>query len=196
VTLAAAAAGCGGDSTGPDGGTTTGAIAVAVTTTGSIPDPDGYTVSLDGGAAEAIGVNENRTLTQMSTGDHTIALAGVAENCAVAGVNPRTVTVSAGGTAQAALAVTCDAPLTLSGTIAFETNRTGDFEIFSMNADGTGATYPVWSPDGGFIAFRSDREGNIEIFAMESDGGSPQNLTMNGVVDCHPTWSETAGPRW
>jgi hypothetical protein len=111
--LALGATGCGSDaSTGPGDGT--GSIAVALTTTGSSPDPDGYTISLDGGPAEVIGANATRTLPQLSAGNHTLTLAGVADNCEVAGANPRTVAVSAGGTAQSAFAVSCTgAPLAL-----------------------------------------------------------------------------------
>ena len=175
-----------------------------MTTTGADPDADGYTFSLDGAAAEAIGVNENRTLTQVSTGDHTITLAGVADNCTVAGSNPLTVTVSAGATAQAAFAVSCDAPpLALSGTIAFETNRTGNFEIFSMKADGTNplnlsnnAAFdfePDWSPDGTKIAFVSDRDGNDEIYVMNADGSGQTRLTNEAGVDSYPEWSPDGG---
>jgi hypothetical protein len=48
------------------------------------------------------------------------------------------------------------------GAIAFHSNRTGDFEIFVMNADGSDVTRvtnttaqnfdPIWSPDGKQIA--------------------------------------------
>ena len=50
-----------------------------------------------------------------------------------------------------------------NGKIAFESNRTGNLEIFVMNADGSGVTqithfagndeHPAWSPGGGKIAF-------------------------------------------
>jgi hypothetical protein len=54
----------------------------------------------------------------------------------------------------------------LKGTIAFTSNRDGDLEIFTMNADGTGARRlaadesgrsstgaPVWMPDGRHLLF-------------------------------------------
>jgi Tol biopolymer transport system component len=64
--------------------------------------------------------------------------------------------------------------------IAFQRNRDGNFEIFTMSADGSAITRltnnaaldlePAWSPDGQRIAFRSDRDGNFEIYVMNADG--------------------------
>src|SRR5436190_9367020 len=54
--------------------------------------------------------------------------------------------------------------------IVFTSNRPGNFEIYKMNADGTGQTRltnkaafdadPSWSADGTQIVFASDRDGN------------------------------------
>ncbi|MBU1879667.1 MAG: hypothetical protein KJ734_12015, partial [Chloroflexi bacterium] len=69
-----------------------------------------------------------------------------------------------------------DVPIAWSpeGTqLAFETDRDGNWEIYIVNADGSGLTRltadpaedraPSWSPDGAQIAFASDRDGNWEI---------------------------------
>jgi hypothetical protein len=94
--LAAVVAGCGGDdSTGP----TTGSIAVTTTTTGSDLDADGYTVSVDGGAAQAIGINETKTVSQVSTGSRSVTLGGVAAN-APSGVATRNRSRSTGAPRQ------------------------------------------------------------------------------------------------
>jgi hypothetical protein len=85
--------------------------------------------------------------------------------------------------------------------IAFTTNRNGNWEIYVMNADGSGQMRltnhpatdmnPEWSPDGMRIAFRSDRDGNgnEEIYAMNADGSNVVRLTTNSSFDGKPSWS-------
>ena len=74
-------------------------------------------------------------------------------------------------------------------------NPEGDFEIFSINPDGTGRKQitrnaaddfePSLSPDGGKIAFTSQNvqtsnpEGDPEVYQMNVGGSEPQNLTNN-----------------
>jgi TolB protein len=87
-----------------------------------------------------------------------------------------------------------------NGKIAFHTNRDGNLEIYTMNADGTGQTnrtnnpasdgQPAWSPDGTKIAFATDRDGTgHEIYTMNADGTSPTRLTNNTATDWSPAWS-------
>ena len=97
-----------------------------------------------------------------------------------------------------------------NGKIAFASNRTagegvdnpeGDFEIFTMNRDGSGLTQltenaafdfaPDWSADGKKIAFESRREGFSEIFVMNSDGSEQTKVTTNPdfSFDRSPTFS-------
>jgi hypothetical protein len=77
-------------------------------------------------------------------------------------------------------------------------NPTGDFEIFRMNADGSGVRQltsnkatdygPVLSPDGTKVAYQSEGEqtsnpeGDPEIYRMSTtlDGTAKKNLTNNG----------------
>jgi uncharacterized repeat protein (TIGR01451 family) len=86
-----------------------------------------------------------------------------------------------------------------NGKIAFETNRNDNFEIYTVNPDGTGLTRltnnaatdidPIWSPNGQRIAFVSDRNGNFEIYVMNADGSNQTRLTNNAAVDKDPFWS-------
>jgi hypothetical protein len=111
------ALGCGSDPVGPN----TGQIAVTVTTTGGGPDPDGYTLSLDGHEGVAIAANAARTLT-VDQGSHTLALGGLAATCEVQGERSRTVTVDAGATVPVDFEVACSE---LSGGIRVITATAG-----------------------------------------------------------------------
>ena len=92
-----------------------------------------------------------------------------------------------------------------NGRIAFETNRDGNLEIYSMNPDGSDQvnltndpaedTDPVWSPDGTRIAFVKASEGHRNIWVMNADGSGQTNLTPGPVTTgqandgTNPTWS-------
>jgi len=84
-----------------------GAIAVTTATAGGSPDPDGYTVVVDGGATQAIDVNGTLTVTGLAAGDHKVALAGIAPNCSPIGDNPRIVTATAGKTTVTTFDIVC-----------------------------------------------------------------------------------------
>ena len=85
-----------------------GSLEFAVSTVGPDSDADGYTYSLDGGTPQAIGPNAAVLLNGLAAGPHTLAVAGVAANCAAPDAN-RSVTVRAAETARVAVAVTCTA---------------------------------------------------------------------------------------
>lgn len=84
--------------------------------------------------------------------------------------------------------------------IVFASDRSGDGEIYVMDADGTDVLRlthrdgydadPAWSPDGSKIAFCTDRDGNQEIYVMDVDGSNPRNLSNHPASDCAtPSWS-------
>jgi len=86
--------------------------------------------------------------------------------------------------------------------IIFISSRTGNFEIFMMNADGTDLVqltetdYPIilaeWSPDGERIAYIQYKKDNTnDLFIMDKDG-SPESvfrLTDDEYLETGPTWS-------
>jgi hypothetical protein len=94
----------------------TGTLEVTTTSTGAPADASGYTVSVDGGPAVAIGVNATRTVDELPSGAHAVLLGGVAANCAVQGPNPRNATITAGQVTPLAFAVECS-PVTGSLTV-------------------------------------------------------------------------------
>ena len=91
--------------------------------------------------------------------------------------------------------------------IAFASDRNGDFQIYVMNADGSGQrrltrnattdTEPAWSPDGTKIAFTrrcwhsNDKyDTDREIYVMNADGSGQRNLTRARLSeDESPAWS-------
>lgn len=101
-----------------------GALTVTTATSGADLDPDGYTVAVDGGAAQPIAINGTVTIGSLSAGSHTVALAGLASNCTTTN-NPRTVSVTAGATTTSSFAVSCTAISTNPGAIAITTTTVG-----------------------------------------------------------------------
>lgn len=86
---------------------TIGSLEIGTTTVGPSPDPDGYTVSVDGGNGQAVGPGGAVTVSALAQGSHTVALAGLAENCLVEGDNPRQVTIAGSQKATVGFAVRC-----------------------------------------------------------------------------------------
>jgi dipeptidyl aminopeptidase/acylaminoacyl peptidase len=86
-----------------------------------------------------------------------------------------------------------------NGKIVFETNRDGNEEIYTMNADGTNRvdltrnsaddTDPRWSSDGSRIVFASNRGGNYQIYTMSADRSGVTRVTHDSNDDRRPTWT-------
>jgi len=83
--------------------------------------------------------------------------------------------------------------------IAYQSNASGDWDLFVMNADGSGVARivsdpkaditPAWSPDGTRLAFVSERFGNRDVFTCAPDGSALVRLTEDPANDIHPAWS-------
>jgi len=84
-----------------------GRIEVFVSTTGTDPDADGFSVTVDGGAARFVAPGGSVVLDHLSEGSHSLLLSGLAENCRVEGSNPRPVMVGPDGRADVAFDVRC-----------------------------------------------------------------------------------------
>ncbi|MGA7305730.1 MAG: protein kinase, partial [Rhodothermales bacterium] len=83
--------------------------------------------------------------------------------------------------------------------LAFDTDRTGNADIFAMNVDGSdlrrlttdpaGDFTPSWSPDGKEITFHSFRNGNRDVFVVPADGGKAEIVDDNPSQDRFQDWS-------
>jgi hypothetical protein len=93
----------------------TGDLEVTSSTTGEDLDPDGYTVTVDGTSSQAIGITGSVSFTDLAAGDHAVQLSGLAANCTVSGLNPRTITVSDGGLASTTFTVSCSSSTDFPG---------------------------------------------------------------------------------
>jgi len=164
-----------------------GTVEVSITTTGESPDPDGYSVALDGGPGRAVEPNGTVAFSGVSAGVHDVELDGIASNCQVArGENPRTLTVGT-DTARTAFEIACRP----GETLLFASDRTGSSHLYRMQRDGsnivdltpsTDAHDGDWSPDGSRIVF----SGESGISVMNADGSTPVAL---GVSGSDPRWS-------
>jgi Tol biopolymer transport system component len=92
-----------------------------------------------------------------------------------------------------------------AGKISFVSDRTGKFQIWMMNSDGSeqrqvtnlpdGACQPTWSPDGKKLAVISPcKEKSLiypdaKIYTLNSDGSSPFPLMVSSGGDFDPIWS-------
>ena len=117
-----------------------GSLFVSTGTTGVDLDADGYSVTVDGSLSQPVGTNGNIWFTGVPTGSHTVSLSGMAENCTVSGPNPRTVTVTAGGTAPTAFSLSCAPTASGSGSLTVTTSTTGDNvdpDGYTVTLDGT-----------------------------------------------------------
>ena len=94
-----------------------------------------------------------------------------------------------------------DLMLSPDGTrLAFVTPRTGYYEVYVANADGSnqealtsmGPAYigsPRWSPDGRWIVFDRYENGHSMLYVIGSEGGQPRRLTNPEGSDTRPNWS-------
>ena len=87
--------------------------------------------------------------------------------------------------------------------IAFGSNRSGAWEIWTAEADGSnplkltstgGPSVANWSPDGRRIAFHAASEGQTDLFTIPAAGGSPARLTNDPSDDRLPSYSHDG--RW
>ena len=83
--------------------------------------------------------------------------------------------------------------------IAFGAIKDGNWEIYTMSADGNNLEritnnpavdlLPDWSPDGNEILFKSDRSGSTDIYRMNTDGNNIRRITDDPGIETDPKFS-------
>jgi hypothetical protein len=147
---------------------TDGEIQVAVNTSGLDTDTDGFSVSVDGGTEQFVDAGGSVTLTNLSSGGHSVRLSGLSENCRVEGSNPRSVVVQSDGAAQVAFQVRC----------ALAT--TGGFLIL-VSTSGSST-----DPDGYQLSVAGNAIRNIGVSADETFVGLAPGVHLITLKDVDP----------
>ena len=96
-------------------------------------------------------------------------------------------------------------PIASTARVAFASDRTGNFDIYTMNASGTGVTRlttdaaderdPSWSPDGKQIAFtrkNGPSDFTSDIFVMNADGSNQRKIVRGGAPKFSPDGKQLA----
>lgn len=83
--------------------------------------------------------------------------------------------------------------------LAFQSYRDGNWEVYLLKGDGSGATRltnsnafdgsPQLNRGADHIVFVSDRAGNTELYSILSDGSGLRRLTNQTGVDAYASWS-------
>lgn len=164
-----------------------GTLEITTATSGSDQDPDGYTVTVDGGTGQPIGSNATVTLSNISPSEYAVQLLDVAANCTVAGANPMQVTVPSGGTARVAFTISCVPLPPGTGSVRITVATTG------TPLGGGGYTVAVDDRSPQSIAINGNRTvGSLAAGAHSVQlGGLATNCTVSG--DNPRSVSVTAG---
>ena len=98
--------------------------------------------------------------------------------------------------------------------IAFSSNRSGNWDIYVMNPDGSHQfrltrnqgldVSPVWSPTRGEILFVSARDGVMDLYVMDADGRRLRKVFRDTAMRIEPAWAPDGDrivfhaelPRW
>jgi Tol biopolymer transport system component len=191
LVLAAATFAC-KDATSP----TTGTLELNLVTTGADLDPDGFVLTLDGGANRVIPANGVARYA-LGPGSHILAIGGPAFNCDVSPEFLEPI-ITAGTTTRVEVRGSCSTYL--RGAIVYTSQEFGPSEVMVMRAGGArptrlttdrqGYAAPAISPDGQSIAVAPYGRGSwTGIYLLDRFGGGRRKLVSRSAFDGSPSWS-------
>jgi hypothetical protein len=172
---------------------TVGSIRVTIATTGPNQDPDGYRFAIDGGSAQAVGVNATATVSDLPAGSHRVRLSGLSANCTLAGRASKDVPVTGGQTSEVAFSVTCAASTPSAARSRMLANPkdivTGASSSITVTVrDGGGGLMPNVA-----VSLSSTGSGNtITPAAGTTDANGVATFTFSSTVAENKTISATA----
>jgi TolB protein len=83
--------------------------------------------------------------------------------------------------------------------IAFESDRTGDWDLYvlelwtgavtSLTTSGADDRYPSWSPDGDRLVFVSDRDGEANLYVIDISSREARRVARVPGKELFPAWS-------
>ena len=182
---------------------TFGAIEVEVITTGDDDDPDGYTISIQGGESKEVDPNSTVTFTQVATGNVAISISEIPVHCQLDGDDSQSFTLGDNEVKNVQFDISCGPIFRDKILFMRSTGEAFEYQIYSISPDGEnmrmvsdlildGNASPVASPDGLRVLFSMAGTGSTvrQIYVMNADGSGMENLS-NNISRSHlnPVWS-------
>jgi len=197
LALALVQLGCGGEGspsvTNPPSNSTSGKLVVLVQPWGNGRDADGFSAALDGTQARTVADDPTSvTYDNLSAGDHTLRLSGVASHCSTS-ADSITHTVKAGATDTVAVGMAC-----LGGFAYAEVVDSTRYDIKYLTEDGrtiqltNGPDIKLidsWSPDGTRLLYTQYENGHFHLHTVRADGTDPKTITSGTGHEYGPKWS-------
>ena len=173
-----------------------GNLEVIASTSGSNPDPDGYSITVDGNDYGALANNGSQDFFNLRLGVRSVALAGVANNCQVKGQNPRDITVTPSGTTTNFVVECVDTTGVGNLTVAVATSGpVPDPDGYTATVNGS---QTVELPTNGAATLAGIAAGQVQVALsgladnctvmgpnpQSATLGNAQNLTLSFSVEC------------
>lgn len=159
----------------------TGGVEADFSTSGESVDDDGYTVTIDDSTSKAVGPNGTVAFTELGVGERLLEVSGLKSNCALAGDNPRTISVNADTTTSVSIGVNCTAT---AGGLEVSTSTSGvapSADGYTITVDGSDSQ-SVGPNDQVTFAGLSAGDHQVELEGLSSrcavDGQNPRTVTV------------------
>src|SRR3954454_17034433 len=177
----------------PSNSATSGKLVVRVQPQGNGRDADGFSATLDGASARTLADDPTSVkYDNLSPGDHTVRIAGVAPHCS-ASADSITHTVKAGATDTVTVGVAC-----LGGFAYLQAIDTTRYDIAYLTEDGrtiqltNGPDLKLiesWSPDGTRLLYSQYENGHFHLHSVRADGTDTKTITSGSGNEYSPQWS-------